>query len=283
MNEINFFKNDLEKYKIPKEVLELKEKKIELIQDIRERYGILFVSTESREGTRQIGLKDDREWFRDALGLPVDSDRLKTIYALEENLPETVTEAGIIIGGSIYSVYEDLPWIRKLEEFIRIMHQARRPLLGVCFGHQLIAKIFGGEVKRNPRGIEFGNVSVDLAQEGAIDSLFEGISSQFLAPESHQDIISKLPKMEKTVILARNDISAYQALAYGKTTRSVQFHPEITPKILEKIGEALVQSGYLKREQYLKEFDNLQDTPMARQVLRNFDRNFVLKYHLKKK
>ena len=283
MNEINFFKNDLEKYKIPKEVLELKEKKIELIQDIRERYGILFVSTESREGTRQIGLKDDREWFRDALGLPVDSDRLKTIYALEENLPETVTEAGIIIGGSIYSVYEDLPWIRKLEEFIRIMHQARRPLLGVCFGHQLIAKIFGGEVKRNPRGIEFGNVSVDLAQEGAIDSLFEGISSQFLSPESHQDIISKLPKMEKTVILARNDMSAYQALAYGKTTRSVQFHPEITPKILEKIGEALVQSGYLKREQYLKEFDNLQDTPMARQVLRNFDRNFVLKYHLKKK
>ena len=283
MNEINFFKNDLEKYKIPKEVLELKEKKIELIQDIREHYGILFVSTESREGTRQIGLKDDREWFRDALGLPVDSDRLKTIYALEENLPETVTEAGIIIGGSIYSVYEDLPWIRKLEEFIRIMHQARRPLLGVCFGHQLIAKIFGGEVKRNPRGIEFGNVSVDLAQEGAIDSLFEGISSQFLAPESHQDIISKLPKMEKTVILARNDMSAYQALAYGKTTRSVQFHPEITPKILEKIGEALVQSGYLKREQYLKEFDNLQDTPMARQVLRNFDRNFVLKYHLKKK
>jgi len=283
MNEINFFKNDLEKYKIPKEVLELKEKKIELIQDIRERYGILFVSTESREGTRQIGLKDDREWFRDALGLPVDSDRLKTIYALEENLPETVAEAGIIIGGSIYSVYEDLPWIRKLEEFIRIMHQARRPLLGVCFGHQLIAKIFGGEVKRNPRGIEFGNVSVDLAQEGAIDSLFEGISSQFLAPESHQDIISKLPKMEKTVILARNDMSAYQALAYGKTTRSVQFHPEITPKILEKIGEALVQSSYLKREQYLKEFDNLQDTPMARQVLRNFDRNFVLKYHLKKK
>ena len=163
------------------------------------------------------------------------------------------------------------------------MYQARKPLLGVCFGHQLIAKIFGGEVKRNPRGIEFGNVSVDLAQEGAIDSLFEGISSQFLAPESHQDIISKLPKMEKTVILARNDMSAYQALAYGKTTRSVQFHPEITPKILEKIGEALVQSGYLKREQYLKEFDNLQDTPMARQVLRNFDRNFVLKYHLKKK
>jgi len=283
MSEIKFFKNDLEKHKTPKEILELKEKKIESIQDIRERYGILFISTESSESARQIGLKDDREWFRDALGLPVDSDRLKTIYALEENLPETVAEAGIIIGGSIYSVYENLPWIRKLEEFIRIMYQARKPLLGVCFGHQLIAKIFGGEVERNSRGIEFGNVSVDLTQEGAIDSLFEGISSQFLAPESHQDIISKLPKIKKTVVLARNDMSAYQALAYGETTRSVQFHPEITPKILEKIGEALVQSGHLKREQRLKEFGNLQDTPMARQVLRNFDKNFVLKYHLKKK
>lgn len=269
---------------------EQRENRIEIIQDIRDKYGILFICVNPEEAMKRLGVGHHEKWFKDALGLPESSKRMKTVRAITEDLPDTVPEGGVIIGGSIHSVYDEAqkPWISKMEEFIRIMHQREKPMLGVCFGHQLITQALGGEVKGNPKGREMGFCNIDLTKEGALDPLFEGVPSTFRGAEAHKDQVSKLPPMQKIAVLARNDITANQALSYGETTRTVQFHPEITPKIMLRIAEnnkeAFTKEGTFKNDADYDQFiSNLKDAPDARRVLRNFDRNFILKYIKEKK
>ncbi len=271
----------------PNTTIEREQKRLETIERIRADYGILFISALPKGYAEKLGTEDDETWFRDALGLPAGSKNLKTVRAAMEALPDTIEEGAILIGGSPHSVYEQgQPWIERLEDFVRIVHARKKPILGVCFGHQLVAKAFGGMVEKNPKGREFGTVVIDLDSAGVRDSIFEGMPKKFPASASHRDIVTKPPSIEKTAILARNDMDAHQALAIGDTTRSVQFHPEIKPAVMEKIARfrepILREEGFLKSGAPLDEFiRTLKDTPEARQVLHNFVRNFVVAYRPK--
>lgn len=284
MKELNNFRQTPEAKSI-ESGFEQRENRIELIQDIRDKYGILFICVNPEEAMERLGVGHHEKWFKDALGLPENSKRMKTVRAITEELPATVPEGGVIIGGSIHSVYDEAqkPWISRMEEFIRIMHQRKKPMLGVCFGHQLITQSLGGKVKPNEKGREMGFCNIDLTKEGALDPLFENVPSAFQGAEAHKDIVSELPPMQKAAVLARNDMTSYQALAYGDTTRTVQFHPEITPKIFSAIAgvnqEAFINEGTFKDKEECGEFiAGLKDSPEARKVLRNFDTNFILKY-----
>lgn len=267
---------------------EREQKRWETIEGIREDYGILFISALPKGYAEQMGVEEDETWFRDALGLPAGSKNLKTVRATLEELPSTVEEGAVLIGGSPHNTIEkDQPWIQRLEEFIRIMHARQKPILGVCFGHQLVAQALGGRTEKNPKGRELGTATIDLEKDGTLDPLFEGVPKRFPATEGHRYVVSEPPKLEKVAVLARNDMDAYQALAIGDTTRSVQFHPEVTPAILEKIArfrEAMLrEEGFLKSTQSLDDFlGTIKDTPEARQVLRNFVKNFVIRYQMKK-
>lgn len=270
------------------------ERVIEAIGDIRDRYGILFISCQPEQSFKGLGLAAshedarglDREWFVKALGLPLDTDRVRTIYAPEGNLPTTVPESGIIIGGSKHSVYEDQPWIRNLEEFLRGAAALGKPMLGVCFGHQLIAQTFGGTVEKGTKGWELGIANVNLDKDSGIsDPLFEGVAAQFPSAMSHQDIVTHLPPLKKTAVLARNDMYAHQALAIGDRIRSVQFHPEIDRRTLEQIVTArkdiLFKEGITSEEGWEDFMASLRRQPIeavGQTILRNFDRNFLVQY-----
>ena len=67
-----------------------------------------------------------------------------------------------IITGSAFGAYEDIPWIHALEKWIRVVHAAKKPLVGICFGHQIIAKAFGCTVSENPAGFELGTMPLHL-------------------------------------------------------------------------------------------------------------------------
>src|SRR5258708_13823868 len=76
-----------------------------------------------------------------------------------DSFPDCESVAAIIISGSISSVTERAPWMLRAEAYIRDVVRAETPLLGICFGHQLMAQALGGEVKKNPRGREIGTVT----------------------------------------------------------------------------------------------------------------------------
>lgn len=122
---------------------------------------------------------------------------------------------GWLVTGSRHGAYDGLPWISKLEEFIRAAHDARIPLAGICFGHQILAQALGGRVEKFSGGWGVGHMRYVL------DSGVEiGLNAM------HQDQVVEAPSGAETVL--SSDFCRYAGLAYGDTALGIQAHPEFS-------------------------------------------------------
>lgn len=124
--------------------------------------------------------------------------------------------------GSRHGAYDDLDWIPTLEEFIRKTYAAGVPIIGICFGHQVIAQALGGKVEKFSGGWSVGHT--DYAHGGENEKSLMAM---------HQDQVTELPK-EATVI-ASNEFCANAGLAYKGNALSFQPHPEFTPEFTEEL------------------------------------------------
>jgi len=140
-------------------------------------------------------------------------------------LPASPTDCdAYIVTGSSAGVYEDLPWIAPAEDFLRAA-KGKAALVGVCFGHQLMAQAFGGKVIKSPKGWGVGeHVYEMLADEPWIGER----PLRVRLPASHQDqVVEKPPGAE---VLFASEFTPYAALAWpGERAISMQPHPEFDP------------------------------------------------------
>lgn len=120
---------------------------------------------------------------------------------------------GWLITGSKFGAYEDLPWIAPLEQLIRDIFAAPRPMVGICFGHQIIAQALGGRVEKFAGGWSVGRQSYVLNGE------------TFALNAWHQDQVVALP--EGAEVVSSTAFCANAALVYGDRAFSLQPHPEI--------------------------------------------------------
>lgn len=128
--------------------------------------------------------------------------------------PATATECdGWIITGSRHGAYEDHPWIPPLEDLIRRIKAAHRPMVGVCFGHQIIAQALGGKVEKFGGGWSAGLVEYRFKDGPAM-----------AMNAWHQDQVTKLP--EGARVIASTDFCENAALIYGDDILTIQPHPE---------------------------------------------------------
>jgi len=132
-----------------------------------------------------------------------------------------------IITGSASSVTERAPWMLRAERLVRAIVDARVPLLGVCFGHQIIAQVLGGRVERNPRGREIGTVRVTRVAD---DAIFAGLPRSFDVNATHVDAVTRLPPGAR--LLATTALDTASAFAIGDAVRAVQFHPEFDADVI---------------------------------------------------
>lgn len=139
-------------------------------------------------------------------------------------LPDPGTFEGVVVTGSLASVTAPEPWMDALGGWL-LSAAARIPVLGVCFGHQLLAHALGGRVERNPRGPEAGTCEVTLTPAGRADPLFQRLPARLAVQQSHSDHVSALPP--GAILLAGNGHAPVQAFAHGPRIRAVQFHPEL--------------------------------------------------------
>ncbi len=134
---------------------------------------------------------------------------------------------GIIVSGSPLSVTDRAPWMLELgDDLLRVAAQGT-PVLGVCLGHQLLARAAGGEVVQNPRGREIGTVRVQLTEAGRKDVLFASWADrpEIEVQATHLDAVDPLPPGAQ--VLASNENTAAQAYRLSETVAGVQFHPEL--------------------------------------------------------
>lgn len=203
-----------------------------------------------------------------ATALPSDI-RLEVLNAPREpSLPPPDTLAGILITGSHSMVSNAEPWSERLKPWLQQALIANVPVLGVCYGHQLMASAFGGLSDYHPDGRESGTHTVQLTADGQADALLGQLPMRFHAHLTHAQ--SVLEKPECASVLANNAHDAHQALRYGPRQWSVQFHPEFTPAVmhayLEHQTKALQQQGMDVEALHR----SVQDTPEATRLLMYF-------------
>ena len=135
-------------------------------------------------------------------------------------LPDPDKVEAILITGAAAGVYDGLDWIAPLEDFVRTAHANNTPMVGVCFGHQLIAQALGGTVRKSERGWGIGRHVYRVAQDnGVVDGEEVAIAC------SHQDQVIEAPRDAQTIL--SSDFTPHAGLLYANgTTLSVQPHPE---------------------------------------------------------
>jgi GMP synthase (glutamine-hydrolysing) len=139
-------------------------------------------------------------------------------------LPQPGDVAGVIITGSHSMVTDHESWSERAAAWLRRVVERQTPMLGICYGHQLLAYALGGEVGNNPHGHETGTVNVYLNEAGCADRLLGGLANPLRMQVSHQQTVLRLPSGAKC--LAWSDRDAHQAFLVGDNAWGVQFHPE---------------------------------------------------------
>ena len=135
-----------------------------------------------------------------------------------------------LLTGSRHGAYDDLPFIPPLERFIRATQAAGRPMVGICFGHQIMAQAMGGHVEKFAGGWGFGRQVYDIAGLG--DVALSAI---------HQDQVTRAP--DGTTVIGRNDFCTIAALRYGDWGLSLQPHPEFDPPVMRDYLDLRVAAG----------------------------------------
>ncbi len=187
-----------------------------------------------------------------------------------ESLPQAVSFGGVIITGSHDMVTEKYPWSEKTATWIRQVVETETPVLGVCYGHQLLAHAMGGVVGDNPKGREVGTVSIRLNQRGRQDPLFHGTPEMFAAHACHTQSVLQLPA--GATLLASSDMDPHHAFSIGRRAWGVQFHPEFDGQMLRlyiaRFTVELVQQGS-DPDRLLAD---IRETPESEVLLRRFQR-----------
>lgn len=151
-----------------------------------------------------------------------------TSYKVVENMfPASVSDAdGWLITGSKHGAYEDHDWIPPLENFLREAYSKNIPIVGICFGHQILAQALGGKVEKFSGGWAVGKQTYALDETGSNVELMAW----------HQDQVTGLPP--DATVIGSSPFCRYAALAYGNKALTVQPHPEFGLEFVEALFEA---------------------------------------------
>lgn len=170
----------------------------------------------------------------------------RTWPVVDMEFPSSVRDAeGWLITGSRHGVYDDLPFIKPLEGFVRDAFAARVPMVGICFGHQIIASALGGEVEKFEGGWSVGPTTYSIS----------GVDYTLNA--WHQDQVTRPP--DSAEVIGSSDSCRFAALLYSDRAFTVQPHPEFQSDFLA--GLIRTRGKGVVPDQLLNEAESRLGTP----------------------
>jgi GMP synthase (glutamine-hydrolysing) len=210
---------------------------------------------------------DFEAWIAPVVGWPEEEVRVAPVYE-GAPLPGPAEPGGVIVTGSAAMVSDKEPWSETTARWLAAAVAAGTPVLGICYGHQLLAHACGGRVGPNPRGREIGTVEVEFAPEAAGDALLGPLGRHQRFHTSHLESVLDLP--DGATRLATTRLDPNHAFALGPRAWGVQFHPEF---------DADIMRGYLEGRRPQVEAEHLdvdallaavEETPEAPRLLHRF-------------
>jgi GMP synthase (glutamine-hydrolysing) len=166
---------------------------------------------------------DYDRWFQEGLGLGDDELTVCRVFD-GAPLPTSHDFDGVVVTGSWSMVTDREPWSEASGEYLREAVARSLPVLGVCYGHQLLAHALGGQVGYNPTGRHAGSALVELTPAAHGDRLLGGMPDELVVQVSHSQAVLDLPA--EAVLLARCERDPRHAFRVGSCAWGVQFHPE---------------------------------------------------------
>jgi GMP synthase (glutamine-hydrolysing) len=228
---------------------------------------VLIVKTGTTVPAVLARRQDFEVWITAGMGLAPSAVRVCRVY-MGDALPDPRDVAGVVVTGSAAMVTDREAWSERTAAWLRDAVTASTPLLGICYGHQLLAHAFGGTVELNPRGRNLGTVDVALTEAASREALFTDTGSSLHVPVSHLQSVTRLPAEARLLGSTARDPN--HAFAIGERAWGVQFHPEFDADIVRGYIEA-------RREQLQSEgldapalAGSAQDTPHGGRLLRRF-------------
>jgi GMP synthase (glutamine-hydrolysing) len=210
---------------------------------------------------------DYEDWILRGLGCAPERAR---VVCVQEGgtLPAPESVAGAVVTGSSALVSRREPWSEATGRWLVEAVRAGRPILAICYGHQLLAQALGGRVGANPRGREIGSVAVAPRPEAAADPLLGGLSAPWLFQATHVESVLELPPGARG--LAGSALDPHQAFAVGERAWGVQFHPEFDADVIRaylSARRAILRAEGLDADALLR---GVRDSDDGRRVLRRF-------------
>jgi len=184
-------------------------------------------------------ITEERENFERVIG---DAAKLECISTLDEKLAWTSPAellqgvSGVMLGGSAdFDFHGGRPEgdpvrlasmviLARAQNIVSYALTVNLPILGVCFGHQLIAEMYGGRIHNDKTQGKFGPHRVLLTEAALTDPLFSHLPQSFVAQYAHKDSVTVLPR--GATLLGTGPSCRFSALRYGPKLYTVQFHPE---------------------------------------------------------
>lgn len=236
-----------------------------------DRKKLLVVKTGSLRARAQQLVEtfgDQEEIFSAAAGYGTATSEVIEVWA-GAAIPHPPSHyRGILITGSGAMISDRAPWMENTAGWLRGAVAAEVPILGICFGHQLIAHALGGEVGPNPRGFEVGTIRVAFNEDAAADPLFASLpASADFGAHHYQSVLTRPAGAQ---VLGANGQDENQAVRFAPHAWGVQFHPEfgqafmraLVDVVADDIVRAGCDPGAIRR--------SIDDMPQGPALLRRF-------------
>jgi GMP synthase (glutamine-hydrolysing) len=213
--------------------------------------------------------RDFEVWIATGAGLRQDDMSVVEVFR-DEPLPDPASVAasvrGVVVTGSPAMVTDKLPWSERTAQWLREYVLLGKPVLGICYGHQLLAHAFGGEVNDNPAGRQIGTIDVTLNAAAKSDALFGRFAEVLHVPVSHVQSVIRLP--EGAQLLGASERDPHHVFRYGSCAWGVQFHPEF---------DAGIVRGYIDARRDQLRAEGLDAASLAENATDTADGTFVLR------
>jgi GMP synthase-like glutamine amidotransferase len=186
--------------------------------------------------------------------------QFRTYNVVDSVFPDSPSECDAwLITGSRKGVYDEDEWITTLRNWIALCDQQKAKLIGICFGHQLIADTLGGQAQKSEKGWGLGIMPVKVHQQ---QSWMVPAIKRYSLIVSHQDQVTKLPP--NAINLAGSDFCEYAAFSLGEHILCFQGHPEFTKDYSRRLMG--LRRGILTDQQINKGMATLEHDVDARTV-----------------